>query len=59
MNNMEITIQTIQGTFIVPQNKVPELIMWLQANAINANQQAMREKHNSHSRPGATQLINE
>jgi hypothetical protein len=54
---MEITIQTMQGTFIVPQNKVSELIMWLQANAINANQQAVRETRNG--RNGATQLISE
>jgi hypothetical protein len=54
---MEITIQTTHGTFIVPQNKVTELIMWLQANAINASQQAVRETHSN--RRGATQLISE
>jgi len=34
---MEITIQTMYGTFIVPSNKVHDLVAWLRSNAIQAN----------------------
>lgn len=34
---MEVTIQTMYGTFIVPASKIPELVMWLKANAVQAN----------------------
>jgi len=37
IENMEVTIQTMYGTFIVPAPKIPELVMWLKANAVQAN----------------------
>lgn len=41
---MQIVINTIQGTFIVPAEKQSELIMWLQRNAIKAGQEPVREQ---------------
>jgi hypothetical protein len=35
---MSLTINTIYGTFIVPDNKQDELVAWLQANAVKPNQ---------------------
>lgn len=55
---MQIVIQTIQGTFLVPTEKQSELIMWLEANAIKAGAQNVRENTNSQNYSGR-QLINE
>lgn len=55
---MQIVIQTIQGTFIVPTDKQAELIMWLEANAIKAGAQNVRENTNSQNYSGR-QLISE
>jgi hypothetical protein len=41
---MQIVINTIQGTFIVPSEKQSELIYWLQNNAIKAGQEPVREQ---------------
>lgn len=41
---MQIVINTIQGTFIVPTEKQAELIHWLQNNAIKAGQEPVREQ---------------
>ena len=41
---MQIVINTIQGTFIVPSEKQAELIHWLQNNAIKAGQESVREQ---------------
>lgn len=43
---MQIVINTIQGTFIVPSEKQAELIHWLQNNAIKAGADSVREQHN-------------
>ena len=40
---METIVNTIQGTFIVPQNKEAALINWLQANAIRQGAQNIGE----------------
>jgi hypothetical protein len=55
---MQIVIQTIQGTFIVPTDKQAELIMWLEANAVKAGAQNVRENANSQNYSGR-QLISE
>ncbi len=41
---MQITIQTRAGLFIVPESKEPDLIVWLQQNAIRAGQQTVYEQ---------------
>jgi hypothetical protein len=33
---MQIVIQTIEGTFLVPTEKQAELIRWLESNAVKA-----------------------
>jgi hypothetical protein len=43
---MQIVINTIQGTFIVPAEKQAELIYWLQNNAIKTGQEPVREQVN-------------
>ena len=54
---MEITVNTIYGTFIVPREKSDQLIAWLQANAIKQGQQPIGEvKEGSYT---GRQLINE
>lgn len=44
---MEITVNTIYGTFIVPKEKTDQLLTWLLQNAIKANQQPIRETDQS------------
>ena len=57
---MQIVINTIQGTFIVPSEKQAELIMWLQRNAIKAGQEPVREQANQGNQVyTGRQLINE
>lgn len=58
---MQITIQTTQGLWIVPDSKEAELIHWLQQNAIKAGQQAVYEQGHTVARDVYTgrQLINE
>jgi hypothetical protein len=41
---VQITINTIQGTFVVPHEKESSLILWLQQNAIRVGQQPIREQ---------------
>jgi hypothetical protein len=55
---MQIVINTIQGTFIVPPEKESSLIMWLQQNAIKVGQQPVHEQQGHGSYTGR-QLINE
>ena len=43
---MSLTINTIYGTFIVPDEKTDALISWLQANAIKPGQQRVGEDKN-------------
>ena len=50
---MSIVINTMQGTFIVPNEKQADLICWLQTNAIRANQAPVRE----HFTQGETSYI--
>ena len=58
---MDIIINTIQGTFVVPQHKQQELIQWLINNAVKAGQQAVYEQGQTVSQNPYTgrQLINE
>lgn len=54
---MDITINTIYGTFIVPSNKADELISWLENNAVKAGQRPVAEEQNGTYT--GRQLINE
>ncbi len=54
---MQITINTIAGTFVVPPEKESQLIIWLQANAVKVGQQPVSETQNSQY-PGR-QLLSE
>jgi hypothetical protein len=57
---MQIVINTINGTFIVPAEKQAELIYWLQNNAIRVGQEPVREQVNQGNPPYiGRQLINE
>lgn len=56
---METIVQTIEGTFIVPSDKQLALILWLQANAIKAGQQPIREQSRDGLNYQGTQLISE
>lgn len=54
---MEIIVNTIEGTYIVPADKTGQLIAWLQSNAIKQGQQNLGEiKDNNYT---GRQLINE
>lgn len=56
---MEITVNTILGTFIVPREKTDQLLTWLQQNAIKTGQQPIRETSNDNNNFTGRQLINE
>lgn len=57
---MQIVIHTIDGTFLVPTDKQAALIHWLQANAIKAGGQQVREQTNDlASNYSGKQLLNE
>jgi hypothetical protein len=56
---MEITVNTIYGTFIVPREKADQLLAWLQQNAIKAGTQPIRETTNDNTQFTGRQLINE
>lgn len=53
---MQIVINTIEGTFVVPAERQAELIFWLNKNAVKVGQQTVKEQTGSPF-PG-TQLIN-
>jgi hypothetical protein len=54
---MEITVNTMYGTFIVPREKTDALIAWLQANAVKPGQTPIGEvKQGEYT---GRQLINE
>lgn len=55
---MQIIINTIAGTFLVPSHKETELIHWLQNNAVKAGQQSVQEQGGSQNYAGR-QLISE
>jgi hypothetical protein len=55
---MQIVIQTIQGTYIVPTDKQAELILWLQNNAVKAGAHNVRENTDQQTYSGQ-QLITE
>ena len=44
---MQIIVQTIAGTFVVPPEKESLLILWLQNNAVKVGQQPVTETQNS------------
>jgi hypothetical protein len=54
---MQIVINTIEGTFIVPAERQSELIYWLNHNAIKVGQQSVKEQTNTQS--AGTHLIND
>lgn len=56
---MQIVINTIQGTFIVPAEKQAELIHWLQNNAIKAGADPVREQYNPNGNFTGRQLVTE
>lgn len=56
---MEITVNTIYGTFIVPREKADQLLAWLQQNAVKAGQEPIRETSNENRGFTGRQLINE
>jgi hypothetical protein len=57
---MDIIINTIQGTFVVPQHKQQELIQWLVSNAVKVGQEPVREQFQSgNSSYTGRQLISE
>jgi hypothetical protein len=60
MSNLNVTIHTIAGTFVVPADKQADLILWLQHNAIKIGAEAVKEQSQNSNRnyPGR-QLINE
>lgn len=54
---MEIVVNTINGTYIVPRERADELITWLQQNAVKQGQQPIGEiKEGNYT---GRQLINE
>lgn len=60
---MEIIVNTIYGTYIVPREKTDLLLSWLQQNAVKAGQQPIRETvqptDNNNQNFIGRQLINE
>jgi hypothetical protein len=56
---MEITVNTIYGTFIVPREKTDQLLTWLQQNAIKAGQQPIRETNSDSQNFIGRELIHE
>lgn len=58
---METVINTIKGTYIVPANKLDQLIQWLDINAVRPSTTSLREvKIGEYSPEFKTrQLINE
>ena len=55
---MEIVVNTIYGTFIVPREKTDQLLTWLQQNAVKAGQRPTQETNSNNQHTGR-QLINE
>jgi hypothetical protein len=53
---MQIIINTIEGTFVVPAEKQAELVYWLKQNAVKVGQQTVKEQTGSQFT--GTQLIN-
>jgi len=60
---MEIIVNTIYGTYIVPREKTDQLLTWLQQNGIKAGQEPIREtfqtSNNNNQNFIGRQLINE
>jgi hypothetical protein len=56
--DMNIIIHTVQGTFIVPPEKEPNLIAWLEQNAVKAGPKNVKERLERDGYTGR-QLINE
>ncbi len=56
---MEITVNTIHGTYIVPREKTDQLLSWLQQNAIKAGQQPIRETSQDSQNFTGRELIHE
>lgn len=56
---MQIVINTIQGTYVVPSEKQSDLIFWLQQNAIKLGQESIREHSQQTQNYSGPQLINE
>ena len=57
---METTINTIEGSFVVPADKQAALLYWLQANAIKVGgTRPVYEQSGDSTNPNVRQLINE
>jgi len=54
---METIINTINGTYIVPVDKLDQLIQWLEINAVRPGQKSIGEIKEGHYT--GRQLINE
>ena len=55
---MEIIVNTLYGTYIVPASKADQLVAWLQQNAVKQGQQPIGEIKQDGNYSGK-QLINE
>jgi len=57
---MNITVQTPEGTFIVPPDKYPQFITWLNSNAIKiATSQPVKEVQQPFDYNNPSVLLNE
>jgi hypothetical protein len=56
---MQIVINTINGTYVVPPEKETSLIMWLQQNAIKTGQQPVSEQSQQTGQYTGRQLLSE
>ena len=56
---MQIVINTIEGTFVIPKEKEADLIYWLKQNANRINGASVWEQHNQTAYSTGRQLLNE
>ena len=55
----DITITTIEGTFIVPKDKQADLLFWLKQNAVRAGQRTVHEYRENQTNSTERILITE
>ena len=56
---MQIVINTIAGTFLVPQERESDLIYWLTHNATRIDSKSISEQARQNNQYVGTQLLNE
>lgn len=56
---MQIVIHTINGTYLVPPEKEPGLIAWLEQHAIKAGQRTVSEQNQQTGDYTGRQLLSE